>query len=71
MERLTIVKMRLFHAVCQKDDKSMIRILRNRIPEICSVGSKIVIDDHGDIREDPECRKKRHQYLRDLIEESF
>lgn len=71
MEKLTIVKLRLFYVICRTEDKSIRRILRKRIPEICSVGSKIIIDDQGEIMEDPECRKKRHQYLRDLIEESF
>lgn len=55
-------------AVCEKNNREMINILKEKIPNEAKEGSVLIVSERGDIEFDIEKTKQREKDIKKLIE---
>lgn len=71
MEKLMIDRFEGNYAVCERDDKTIVKIPKYKLPLGCKEGDCLVLDSEGMYQPDAVTTKSREKRLRDKMNRLF
>lgn len=71
MDKLIIDRFEGTYAVCEREDKSMIKLPKYRLPIECKEGDCIILDANGMYQKDTEATKLREKSMKDKMNRLF
>ena len=71
MEQLIIDRFDGSYAICEKDDKSMIKIPKYKLPLNCKEGDFLILDSKGMYQKDVEATLDREKQIKDMMNRLF
>ena len=71
MIKLIIDRFEGTYAICEMDDKSMVKIPKYRLPLDCKEGDCLVQDSNEMIQKDNEATDRRNKHLKEKLNRLF
>jgi hypothetical protein len=71
MEKLTIDRFEEGYALCEAEDKSIVKIPKYRLPLDCKEGDCIVQDENGMLQKDNESTTNRSKLMKEKLNRLF
>lgn len=71
MTKLTIDRFEGSYAICETEDKSIVKIPKYKLPLECKEGDCIVQDANGMLQKDNEATRNRNQIIKEKLNRLF
>ncbi len=71
MTKLIIDRFEGTYAICEMDDKSMVKIPKYRLPLDCKEGDCLIQDSNEMIQKDNEATDRRNKHLKEKLHHLF
>ncbi len=71
MTKLIIDRFEGTYAICEMDDKSMVKIPKYRLPLDCKEGDCLIQDSNEMIQKDNEATDRRNKHLKEKLNRLF